>query len=101
MGKGAKFMDFMPPGGPKGGQTEDRIEAMKSRMEAAPAPANAGDTTEQRSRQGMKKITIHMRPEARTELRRFAMRNEERQEEFILKAINERLASMGADFVIE
>ncbi|MEL7112056.1 MAG: hypothetical protein AAGK93_03815 [Pseudomonadota bacterium] len=68
--------------------------------EAAPKTANDTPRKEQRSREGMKKITVHMMPEARESLRRFAMRNEEGQEEFILQAINDRLIAMGADFVI-
>ena len=54
----------------------------------------------QRNRVGMKKATVHMNDDARTELKIFAMKQGEGLEEFILKAINERLDRMKAEFTI-
>lgn len=68
--------------------------------EAGKGTANDAPKPVQRSREGMAKLTVHMRKEARQELRGFAMRNMEGQEEFVLKAINERLERMHADFEI-
>ncbi|MEO1308716.1 MAG: hypothetical protein AAFV38_12545 [Pseudomonadota bacterium] len=84
------------------GSTLGRVDRLAEVMEQAGPPA-ANDKPKakaQRSREGMAKMTIHAKPEARELLRRFAMRNEEGQEEFILKAINERLQRMEADFQI-
>jgi len=69
-------------------------------QEAGASSANDAPKPVQRSREGMAKMTIHMSPEARKLLRGCAMRNEEGQEEFVLTAINERLAKLGEDFQV-
>lgn len=86
------------------GATVEELPAEPSgfdRVIEAAEKAKANDAKPvQRSREGMAKMTIHMSKEARGLLRGCAMRNEEGQEEFVLNAINERLAKLGEDFQV-
>lgn len=92
------------PRGQSAGSTEQRIDVLQKAMEEArPASEQASAPApkkEQRNREGMKKATIHMSKEAHAELKIAAMRMGEGLEEFIIKALNDRLEKEDLDFRI-
>ncbi|WP_300382035.1 ribbon-helix-helix domain-containing protein [Henriciella sp.] len=83
---------------------DERVDVVERAVEAHTKPSTLQqpqDIPQQRSRAGMKKVTVHMPPEAHKALKVLAMQKDEGLEEFILSALNTRLEGEGADFRVD
>lgn len=96
MGK-KQVLSFATPKGDKAGSTAERPDVVAKAIEQASQP----EKKKTRSRDGMVSMAVWMKPEARKNLKMFAMSQDKGQEEFFLDALNAYLIAQGADFVIE
>ena len=97
-----KLAALAEPKGDTAGSTADRVDTLEKAMtEARGVNYDKDEHKVQRSRAGMKKVTVHMNPEAHKALRMFCMQHDVGLEKFIITSINERLTKIGANFIVE
>ncbi|MEM6898655.1 MAG: hypothetical protein AAF583_02630 [Pseudomonadota bacterium] len=83
------------------GGTAGRVDQLEKAMsEAAGVNDDRPVKKTQRSREGMVSTNLWMNPEARKRLKLYAYAKDEGLEEFILKALNDRLEAEEAEFRI-
>ena len=102
MGKRAALTSIARPRSTEAtGSTAERVDVLEKAMtEAQPADSAKPEKKVQRSREGMVSTNLWMNPEARKRLKLYAYGNDEKLEEFILKAVNARLEAEKAEFRI-
>jgi len=101
MGKRAPLSIARPRSTESTGSTAQRVDVLEKAMsEASPANEAKPEKKVQRSREGMVSTNLWMNPEARKRLKLYAYGNDEKLEEFILKAVNARLEAEEAEFRI-